>query len=214
MSQSTPLVRVVDDDDDVGRAIGRLLRSVGYQVETFVSPAAFLARASEDRPGCAVLDVQMPELSGLELQEELGRAGQAVPIVFLTGHGTVPIATRAMKAGAIDVLIKPMDQQELLIAIERAIARDAAARAHRAEVAELSRRLASLTPREHQVFSLVVTGLMNKQIAARLGTTLKTIKAHRGRVMEKMEAQSVAELVHMAIRADFACPPATAAGVH
>jgi FixJ family two-component response regulator len=207
MGESTPLVRIVDDDADVGRAIGRLLLSSGYQVETFTSSGAFLARASEDRPGCAVLDVQMPELSGLELQEELGRAGQTLPIIFLTGYGTVPMTARAMKAGAVDVLVKPVDEQELLTAVERAIARDAAVRARRAEVEALNRRLAFLTPREYQVFSLVVTGLMNKQIAARLGTAEKTVKVHRSRMMEKLEVQCTAELIRMAIRADIASAP-------
>jgi FixJ family two-component response regulator len=198
MSQQPPTVIVVDDDEGVCRALDRLLRSAGYQAQTFTSPTAFLTRLPRDGPGCLVLDVSMPGLNGLQLQEHLAEFGRAWPILFVTGHGDIPTSVRAMKAGAVDFLTKPVDDGALLSAIAQALALDGAARAERSARHELEARVARLTPREYEVFCLVVTGLLNKQIAARLGTTEKTIKVHRGRVMEKLEVQSLAELVQLA----------------
>jgi FixJ family two-component response regulator len=201
---TAPLVFVVDDDEEVRKSLDRLLRSLGFRVETFASPEAFLERAPYDRPGCLVLDIRLPGRSGLELQEWLARTEASLPIVFITGYGDIPTSVRAMKAGAVDFLPKPFDDQMLLDAVEQALARDAASRAGRAEVEALWERAALLTPREHEVFCLVVAGLLNKQIAARLGTTEQTIKVHRSRVMEKLQAESLAELVRLA--ADLGLP--------
>jgi FixJ family two-component response regulator len=198
MTQGSPTVIVVDDDEGVCRALDRLLRSAGYPVKTFTSPTEFLTRLPEDGPGCLVLDVSMPGLNGLQLQQHLTELGRAWPILFVTGQGDIPTSVRAMKAGAVDFLTKPVDDQALLNAIAQALAQDGAARAERNARHELEARVATLTPREYEVFCLVVTGLLNKQIAAQLGTTEKTIKVHRGRVMEKLAVESLAGLVHIA----------------
>ena len=193
-----PIVLVVDDDSSVRRSLKRLIGSTGVEVETFASAEDFLRRDPPDRPSCLVLDVRLPDLSGIDLQEELARAELSMPIIFITGHATVPMSVQAMKAGAVDFIQKPFDEKELLEAIERAIDGDMRARGKRAETMEIQRRLAILTPREHEVFALVVTGMLNKKIAGRLGTSEKTIKVHRGRVMKKMKAVSLADLVRMA----------------
>ena len=169
-------------------------------MEAHASPRAFLERAPADRPGCVVVDLRMPELSGLDLQEELSRRGVSLPLVFLTGHGDVPSSVRAMKAGAIDFLSKPCDDTDLLAAVERALARDAEARAARAEKDAIQALFSALTPREREVCLLVAQGLLNKQIAAELGAAEKTIKVHRGRVMGKLGVESVAELVRLVDR--------------
>lgn len=198
-------VCLVDDDVSVRKALARVIRSAGHQVEMFESASAFLQKRPDAvEPACLVLDVQMPELSGLDLQRELNAARAIVPIVFITGHGTIPISVRAMKAGAEDFLPKPVRDAELLDAIERAIARGSRARAERAEREAIRGRLALLTPREREVMALVVEGRLNKQIAGQLGTGEKTIKVHRARVMEKMAARSVAELVRLAQKAGIA----------
>jgi RNA polymerase sigma factor (sigma-70 family) len=191
------VVYVVDDDASVRRALSRLIRSVGLEAVTFPSAQAFLAFTPPDRPACLVLDVRLPGPSGLDLQSALSGAGRDVPIVFITGHGTVPTSVRAMKGGAVDFLQKPFNDQELLDCIQRALRRSGEERADRAERAELERRVGSLTPREREVLVLVVAGMLNKQIADKLGIAEKTIKVHRGRVMEKMQAGSVADLVRM-----------------
>ncbi|HUM18392.1 MAG TPA: response regulator transcription factor [Candidatus Nitrosotalea sp.] len=191
------VVYVVDDDASVRRALSRLIRSVGLEAVTFPSAQAFLAFTPADRPACLVLDVRLPGPSGLDLQSALSGAGRDVPIVFITGHGTVPTSVRAMKGGAVDFLQKPFNDQELLDCIQRALRRSGEERADRAERAELERRVGSLTPREREVLVLVVAGMLNKQIADKLGIAEKTIKVHRGRVMEKMQAGSVADLVRM-----------------
>ncbi|MDI1450971.1 response regulator [Polyangium sp. 6x1] len=201
MTPTERTVFVVDDDPSVLRSLERLLRSAGYAVEAHASPRVFLDHAPADRPGCVVVDLRMPEIGGLDLQEELARRGFELPLVFLTGHGDVPSSVRAMKGGAIDFLSKPCDDTDLLAAVERALARDAEARVVRAEKDAARARFASLTPREREVCLLVARGLLNKQIAAELGTAEKTIKVHRGRVMEKLAVESVADLVRLVDRA-------------
>lgn len=198
MSESAPLVYIVDDDPSVRRALVRLIRAAGFDVTAFASAQEFLSAPLAERPCCLVLDVRLPGVSGLELQEQLASSGRHLPIIFITGHGDIPMSVRAMKAGAIDFLVKPFHEKELLEAIRAAIRADLEIRRHEAELSELRRRMMTLTPREREVFELVVRGLLNKQIAARLGTTEKTIKVHRARVMEKMKARSLAELVRLA----------------
>ena len=193
-----PIVWVVDDDESVRKALSRLIQSVGLDVETFPSAQAFLARDLSERASCLVLDVRMPGLNGLDLLEELRQAGLDIPVIFITGHGDVPMSVRAMKAGAVDFLEKPFNDQQLLDAIHQAIASDEQVRRERVERAEVQRRLETLTPREGEVLALVVTGLLNKQIGAELGTSEKTIKVHRARVMEKMQADSLPDLVRIA----------------
>ena len=189
---------VVDDDPSVRRALSRLLRSVGLPVETFATAQAFLDSPPADLPACLVLDVRLPGPSGLDLQSALREAHRPLPIVFITGHATVSTSVRAMKGGAVDFLQKPFNDQDLLDCIQRAIATSRQLRADQAEQADLAQRLAALTGREREVLELVVTGMLNKQIAAALGIAEKTIKVHRARVMDKMRAASVAELVRLA----------------
>ena len=195
------MVYVVDDDASVRRAVVRLGRSVGLDVVTFASATAYLETPLAQGPACLVLDVRLPALDGLELQARLAHAESTVPIIFITGYGSVPISVRAMKGGAVDFLQKPFDDEDLLSAIERALALSRRARAASADRTEIRRRLDSLTPREREVLDRVVTGMLNKQIAAELGAAEKTIKVHRARVMIKMQAGSVADLVRMASRA-------------
>ncbi len=201
------VVYVVDDDESVRRSLARLLRAAGLTAETFPSAHAFLERELPDRTACLVLDVRLPDTNGLDLQTMLTQAGRIVPIVFITGHGDVPMSVQAMKRGAVDFLQKPFEEDELLAAIGRALTRCRHARAERAERSLIQRRFDTLTPRERQVFQLVIAGLLNKQIAANLGAAEKTIKIHRGRVMRKMEAGSVAELIRMSERIGV-MPPA------
>jgi FixJ family two-component response regulator len=191
------VVYLVDDEETVRRSLSRLLRASGLTVQTFPSAQAFLDQALGDRVGCLVLDVRLPDLSGLDLQAALGRRQETLPIIFITGRGSIPMSVQAMKGGALDFLRKPVEADALLDAIQRALARSRAARARAAEAGEVARRLAKLTPREREVLDLVVTGMLNKQIAAELGAAEKTVKVHRGRVMKKMEAESVADLVRM-----------------
>ena len=194
---SGSIVYVVDDEESVCRAIARLIRSIGLSVETFQSAKAFLDYTRADRPACLVLDVRLSGPSGLDLQSALVESGRAIPIVFITGHGDVPTSVRAMKGGAVDFLQKPFNDQQLLDCIQRALARSLEERAVRAERADIETRYATLTRREREVLALVVTGKLNKQIASDLGIAEKTTKVHRGRVMEKMQAGSVAALVRM-----------------
>jgi FixJ family two-component response regulator len=211
MSDEPPTITVVDDDDSVRRALSRLLTASGYQVRVFASARDLLQEAVAPGPGCLLLDVRMPELSGLELQGVLQRAGADAAIVFMTGHGDVQTGVQAMKAGAVDFLLKPFTDDELLDAVGRALVRDAARRADVRAVSELARRVAQLTPREREVCRLVVAGRLNKQIAARLGTSEKTVKVHRARVMAKMQAASLAELVRLMERFERTYPHEAAA---
>ncbi|MEZ4386361.1 MAG: response regulator transcription factor [Candidatus Krumholzibacteriia bacterium] len=206
MNGSRPMVFVVDDSPSVRRALSRLLQSVGLQVEVFGSARQFLDHPLPDVSCCVVLDVRMPRMSGLDLQQELAARGSDVPIVFITGHGDIDMAVRAMKDGAVDFLPKPFNDQDLIDAINRALDKDQARREEQAGIAEIQARLDRLTPRERQVMELVITGILNKQIASELGTGEKTIKVHRSRVMEKMEARSVAELVKLAARVGIEGP--------
>jgi FixJ family two-component response regulator len=206
MTTVAPMIFVVDDDPSVRTGLGRLLEAAGYAAETFASAREFLARAPYAGPCCLVLDVRMPGLSGLELQEALATTGRQMSIVFISGHSDVSMSVRAMKAGAVDFLAKPFDVEELLTAIQRAVAKALQALAEEARVAEIRQRVGMLTPRETEVFALVVTGMLNKQIAAQLGVGEKMVKLHRARVMAKMRAGSVAELVRLADRVGVIVP--------
>ena len=196
--ESEALVAIVDDDPSVRRGLQRLIRSAGWKVETFASAQEFLARPSAISPSCLVLDLQLPGLSGLDLQQRMADLGLDIPVVFLTGQGNIPASVKAMKAGAIEFLTKPVDEQNLLKAIEEAIERDRRTRQQQTEMHELRRRYESLTAREQEVMQLVISGLLNKQIAGELTITEDTVKFHRGHVMRKMCADSLADLVRMA----------------
>ena len=203
MNHSPATVFVVDDDPAVLKSLARLLRSARLEAATFNSPQEFLDRHDPRAPGCLVLDVAMPGLNGLELQEALAAKGSTLPIIFLTGHGDIPMSVQAMKRGAVDFLTKPVNDDDLLKAVGVAIEKDRSQRQERAEVAEIQQRLDTLTPREREVLEHVISGQLNKQIASDLGTGEHTIKVHRARVMEKMNVQSVAELVRLAERAEL-----------
>jgi len=194
---SAPVVYVIDDDASFRKAVSRLLRSAGLEVEALASAGEFLERPATDRPACLVLDVRMPGPSGMDLQSALEETGRDIPIVFMTGHGDVSTSVRAMKKGAVDFLEKPFRAPELLACVARGLARSRQSRAEGAERVVVERRFATLTSRERDVLRLVVTGMLNKQIAGELGIAEKTVKIHRGHAMQKMEAGSVAELVRM-----------------
>lgn len=203
---SSPTVFLIDDDPSVRRALARLIKSAGYQVQTFVSAREFLDRTPETQPACLVLDVRLPGLSGIDLQHELQRSNLILPIIFITGHGDIPMTVKAMKAGAVDFLSKPVRDTDLLRAIEQALARAVRDRAQLDETKDIQSRVEKLTPREREVMGLVVKGWLNKQIAFELGIVEKTIKVHRARVMQKMEVDSVAELARLAERAEMRKP--------
>jgi len=191
-------VFVIDDDASIRKSLSRLLRSAAYTVETFPSAEEFLHREHFDGVGCILLDVQMPGLSGIDLQEELNKADYHMPIIFITGHGNIPMSVQAMKKGAVDFLTKPFDDKELLQTIEKAIEKDTHARAEFDESLDIRRRIELLTPREIETLPYIITGMLNKQIALKLGIAEKTVKVHRGRIMEKLRVDSVAELVRLA----------------
>ena len=198
MKTGDPIVFVVDDDLSMREALADLISSVGLSVETLKSAGEFLEHKRPEAPACLVLDVRLPGLSGLDLQRELLRTGTPIPIIFITGHGDIPMSVRAMKEGAVEFLSKPFRDQDLLDAIQHAIQSDRVARQERAMVTELQRRFESLTKREREVMKLMVTGLLSKQMAARLGSSEVTIKMHRGQVMHKMKAESIVQLARMA----------------
>jgi FixJ family two-component response regulator len=201
MSPAKPAVYVVDDDPSVRVAMGRLLKSVGLTVKTFASARDFLEQATPERSGCLIVDLRMPGMGGLDLQDQLSARHVSLPVIFLTGYGTVPASVRAMKAGAVDFLEKPVDDQTLLDTVHKALERDREARLNQAEMQALQQRLALLTPREYEVLTFIISGRLNKQAAAALGTTEKTIKVHRARIMEKLQCASLAELVRLAEKA-------------
>jgi FixJ family two-component response regulator len=195
MSDKKPLIYVVDDDPSVRRALERLLRSAGYDAMTFASALEFMEFKHPDVPGCLVLDIKMPELNGLDLQDLLAEEGISIPVIFITGHGTVPDSVRALKGGAMDFLQKPFNDNELLDAVSRGTTNHRRLRQKQKKMEILLVRLDTLTPREREIFAFVVSGMLNKQIAYDLGISEKTVKAHRAKVMQKMEARSLADLV-------------------
>lgn len=197
-AEAEPIVSIVDDDVSIRNALSALIRSVGLRVETFSSATQFLQAPRPLQPACLVLDVRLPGLNGLELQRQLANGANALPIIFITGHGDIPMSVRAMKAGAVEFLTKPFRDQELLDAIQHALKRDRENLKRQADVAQWQERYRKLTPREREVMAFVVKGLLNKQIAAQLGTSEITVKIQRGQVMQKMQVQSVPELVRAA----------------
>lgn len=206
MNAAEPAVCVVDDDVSVRVALGRLLKSVGLTVQTFSSAGQFLDQATPEWSGCLIVDLRMPGMSGLDLQDQLSARQLRLSVIFLTGYGTVPASVRAMKAGAVDFLEKPVDDQTLLDAVQRALEMSRRARLIQIEIKAIQQRLASLTPREYEVLPFIISGRINKQVAAELGTTEKTIKVHRARIMEKTQCASLAELVRLAEKAGIHWP--------
>lgn len=210
--ESKTVIAIVDDDPSAREGLSSLLQSAGLLVEAFASAQEFLSRSGSDAPSCLVLDLQMPGLSGLDLQKRMSEAGLEIPIIFLTGHGNIPASVQAMKAGAVEFLTKPFDDQELLLAVQEAVKRDRCTRQQHAETRKLRDRYESLTPREQQVMQQVVSGLLNKQVAAELNITEFTVKIHRAHVMRKMHADSLPDLVRMAESLGIPAARKTSAG--
>ena len=198
MNNRRPIIYIVDDDVSVCRALSLLLKSHGFKVQTFTRSADFLACPHPKVPSCLVLDIRLPDIHGLALQDAMAARKLSIPIIFITGHGDIPMSVRAMKAGAIDFLPKPFTKKKLLDAITQAIVKNRAQNKEQAEISKIKRRVSSLSVRELEVFRLVAKGMLSKQIARKRGTALQTIKVHRGRVMQKMQAKSVTELIHFA----------------
>jgi FixJ family two-component response regulator len=207
MAAANALVFLIDDDASVRKGVSRLLRSAGYKSETFESASGFLARERYAGPACVIIDVRMPGLNGMDLQQALVRQRREEQLIFITGHGNIPMCAQAMKAGAVDFLLKPFKPVELLKCVERALARSVEERNRTAEKSKARQLLDLLTPREFEVMQLVITGMLNKQIAGELGTAEKTAKVHRGRVMQKLGVRSVAELVHLTQKASVSPMP-------
>ena len=203
VTKADETVFVIEDDDSMRGALARLIRSVGLQVETFTSAQEFLSHPPPEGPCCLVLDIRLPGLSGLQLQESLNQYGMGIPIIFITGHGDVPMSVQAMKAGAVDFLLKPVNDQQLLDAVHRALSKDRKERSRRARNVAVRGRYEILTPREQEVLSLVVSGLKNKEIADEMGASERTVKVHRARVMEKMRAESLPHLVRRSEMLEF-----------
>ena len=201
MNKRKPLIYVVDDNVSICRALTLLLKSHGFKVETFTHARSFLAYKHPKLPSCLILDIRLPDISGLALQQIMTRQGIAIPIIFITGHGDIPMSVKGMKAGAIDFLPKPFTNRKLLNAITLAISKSTAQLKEQAEISKIKRRVRTLSPRELEVFRLVAKGMMSKNIAFKRGISLQTIKIHRGRVMQKMQAKTVTELIHFAQRA-------------
>lgn len=206
MNSNSAIIYVVDDDVSVCRALALLLKSHGFKVETFTRAASFLAFKHPMAPSCLILDIRLPNINGFALQEAMTRRGIATPIIFITGYGDIPMSVKAMKAGAIDFLCKPFTEKKLLNAITLAISRSKTQNKKQAEIAKIKRRIKTLSPRELEVFRFVAQGMLNKQIASKRGTALQTIKVHRGRVMQKMQAKTVTELIHLAQKAGITSP--------
>lgn len=207
MSNGGSIIYVVDDDISVCRAVSLLLKSHGFKVETFTRAAGFLAFKHPKVPSCLVLDIRMPNINGFTLQAAMAHRGIATPIIFITGHGDIPMSVKAMKAGAVDFLSKPFTEKKLLNAITLAIAKSKTQNKKHAEIAQIKRRIKTLSLRELEVFRFVAEGMLNKQIASKRGTSLQTIKVHRGRVMQKMQAKTVTELIHLAQKAGITSSP-------
>jgi FixJ family two-component response regulator len=203
MTSFDAAVFVVDDDPLIRDALEQLIKSVGLKAFTFSSAREFLEKELPDEPCCLILDIRMPGLSGLDLQDELAKRGLTIPVIFITGHGTVPTSVRAMKAGAVDFLQKPFEDQELLDAIHKAIDQNRQTRKEQSEISEIKRRVESLTPREYEILVLVATGMLNKQIAYDLKLSENTVKTHRAHIMQKMNAESLADLVRLTEKVDI-----------
>jgi len=201
-----PVIYIVDDDVSVCRALSLLLKSHEFKVQTFMRAAGFLAFKHLRLPSCLILDIRLPGINGLALQEVMAKQGIAIPIIFITGHGDIPMSVKAMKAGAIDFLPKPFTEKKLLDAIMQAISKSKTQNKKQAEIARIKQRINILSPRELEVFRFVAQGMLNKQIASKRGTSLQTIKVHRGRVMQKMQAKTVTELIHLAQKAGIISP--------